>query len=67
MSKRIALRRRNNGVGYVTTVTHMQVHEINQEKIVDELRKFGILVNHYKNQYKIVLPTGINISNESAA
>jgi hypothetical protein len=57
----VELRRRANGIGHVTVLTHSQVEAVTARKTVEMFQTNGILVPHYKNFQKIVLPAGVEL------
>lgn len=60
-ARTVELRRRAGGIGHVVTLTHAQIEEIDSLENVIELQRMGILVPHYKNFQKIVLPEGVEL------
>jgi hypothetical protein len=63
----VELRRRAGGIGYVATLTHEQVEAVTARKAVEHLQTVGILVPHYKNFQKIILPEGVELPETEVA
>ena len=57
----VELRRRNGGIGHVTVLTHEQVAAVSAKGTIAALQEKGVLVAHYKQFQKIVLPEGVEL------